>query len=316
MSHALKLAGRVAVTSAAGGVAIGGSAVIIPLAPVLIAGGILAGTVVMVSYLNNSRKKKEAKYRGMLPAPKVMKVKIKGGDDRFFIQSWTGEYCSIEINSSLHLTCNRKSAQEWETFRIMRADDGRVAFQGANQRFVSVDDDKGGLLVANRDDITDSNLFTMEERDDSFVTLKSRNGKFVSRQADQNTFLKASSDSARQQELFRFMVMKDQINFTETINVRKTISVNIDIHNYKEVVKHHKGWFQGSIINNVSILAKSAQKEIRDEVTRQLTEKLRSQIEEAVNAELSNRLGKEISTKITEELSLEKIDATVVTSVQ
>jgi len=327
MSHVVKVVGRVALSGAYGGVAVGGavggSALVIPLTPILIGAGIVAGTVVMVSFLNNRRKEQTAKSRSGNDASKtnkIQKVQLKGGEDTFYIQSLAGDFCSVEGDSDCRVTCNRKCVQDWETFRIMRADDGRVAFQGANERFVSIDWNRAGLLVANQKEITDSSLFTMQERGDSFITLQSKDGRFVSRRQDDNTLLKASADSAREWELFRFMIMKDQITISETINITKTISVNIDITNYSEIVKHHKGWFLGGIINTVSKVLPEKwtwqeKKVIRDSVRNQLTEKLKSRIEEAVSAELSSRLGKEVSLGISDELATQKIKATVVTSV-
>jgi hypothetical protein len=109
--------------------------------------------------------------------------------------------------------------------------------------------------------------------------------------------------------------MKDPITIPETIVIiKKTISVKIDILNHKEIVKHHKGKFFGTLINWFGF--EQAKKEIKAGVIKDLNENLKNRIEEQIDTELSSRLSKEVSQKITEELQKNKIKAIVITEIK
>ena len=297
---------------AAGGLAVAGSATIIPLTPILILAGILGGTVVAVAALG-SPKGSNFKTKA------IAKIQTSKGVDKFYVQSLTGDYCSAELSSDCRLTCNRKVVREWECFEMLKTDDGRFAFQASNQKYISADRDKGGLLIANRDQIDDWELFTMEERADCFVSFKASNGKYVSRtQAD--AALKAIATSIGEAELFRVLIikdhiaMKDSITITKTIEIKRTVTVNLGIHNYKEIVEHHKGWFMGTIFN--WFFSGKAEEEVRKQVKQQLEAELKSQIEDAINKELDARLTEEATRRIKLKLKEQVIEASVVTTVK
>lgn len=179
---------------AVGAVSIGGAATTIPLVPILIGVGLVAGTVMAVSCLNSSTK------------IQLAKLQTTSGDGKFFIQSYAGDYCTAELNWGSRLTSNRKIVQDWEHFEMLKAVDGRVAFRASNNNFVCADRNRGGLLVADRQQVSDWELFTLEEHG-PFVALKSSDGNYVSRREDDKTLLKATAPAAREWELFRVMKM-------------------------------------------------------------------------------------------------------------
>lgn len=297
---------------ALGTIAVAGSATLIPLTPILILAGIVGGTVVAVSALTGSK-------GGNSKSKSIAKIQTSKGGDKFYVQSLAGDYCSVELNSDCRLTCNRKSVQEWEYFEMLRTDDGRFAFQASNKKYVSVDRNKGGLLIANRDQIENDELFTMEDRPDSFVAFKASNGKYVSRRQDDNALLKAMAPSVGDWELFRVMTkqdqvaMKDPITITETVVVKKTLEVKIDILNHEEIIMDRKGWFFGTAINFASWLGyKGAKNTIKAGVKKELNGNLKSSIEKGIDAELAYRLCEEVSQRIVKELGANNIKAIVI----
>ena len=308
MSHIVRVAGGVAI---AGVGALGVNVLSIPLAPVVITVGLIGGTVVLVSYIKRAI--------GSNPNPQeIKKLQTTKGGDKFYLQSQAGDYCSAELNSDCRLMGNKTGVQESGRFQIMKADDGRFAFQASNQRFLSADQNKGGLLIADRNEIGDWELFTMEDRGNSFVALKASNGKYVSKAQDGSALLKATSTNVGASELFRTMIeqdqiaLKDPISITETIVIKKTISVVIDILECKEAIKHRYGNIRGTIINLVCS-KKWLKKVIATMVMKELSENLKISIEQQIDAALSSRLSEEVSQRITEKLASEEIIATVIT---
>jgi hypothetical protein len=291
--------GAITVTTPAGvAVAVSGGVTTIPLAPFLIAAGILGGAIVAVGYIK-SRKHGQVKKLGR-----------KNGDDNFYIQSFAGEYWSVAPTTG-QLKCSSRNVQEQETFQVMQTEAGRYVFRAANDRYVSVD--PTGTLIADQAAIDNAEAFTMEERNEPFVTFKTSGGTFVSRREDEDGLLKAGASEIREGELFRLMVMKDQIIITETVTVQQSLSVSIDILNYSEITKNHKGWFRGTFIN---VFYPTARKqEIRRKVMEDLGRELKPRIEGIINAELSARLGGEVAHKINLALAENKIEATVVANV-
>lgn len=163
----------------------------------------VAGTIALVDYFNNSTKIELAKLNSSTKI-ELAKLQAPDGDGKFYIQSHTGDYCTAEIGEDCRLTSNRKIVQNWEHFEILRANDQRIALRASNGKFVAADRNIGGLLVANRDQMSDWELFTIEDYG-PFLALKSSDGKYVSRREDENTCLRASAPEVREWELFRIM---------------------------------------------------------------------------------------------------------------
>jgi predicted DNA-binding transcriptional regulator len=197
---------------------------------------------------------------------------------------------------------------------MLKTDDGRFAFRAAKNQHVAVVQSKGGLLVANQSEIRESDLFTLEEHKDSFVAFKSSNGKYISFGGKDRESLKANATSVGESELFRVLIMKDQVTITKTIEVSRSVTVNIGVHNYEEIAKHHKGWFLGTIFNWVS--PDKTKQKIRSKIKEMLDEKLKLRIEAAINDALDAQLGQEVTKEILAELADQKIKAAVVTIVK
>jgi hypothetical protein len=208
----------------------------------------------------------------------------------------------------------KKQIQEIEYFEMLRTDDGRFAFRASNNRYITVERNNGGLLVAEKDELHESDLFTMEERRNSLVAFRSNQGKYVSLGQDNSRLLKANASSVGESEQFRILIMKDQVTITKTIEISRSVSVNIGIRNYEEITKHHQGWFVGTIFN--WLFPEQAKEKIRKKVKEKLDAKLKSRIEEAINEQLDSRLAEEVTNNIKVELAENKIEATVVTTVK
>jgi predicted DNA-binding transcriptional regulator len=272
-----------------------GGVTTIPFGPIVIVAGIAAGTIVAIKLINKS-----GKYG------KVNKLERTDGDDRFYVQGFGGEYWSAEPTTG-QLKCSSRNVQEWETMQVMQTEAGRYVFRASNSRYVSVD--PNGTLVANQADIENSEPFTIEEHDDSFVAFKTSCGKYVSRREDEGGLLKAMAAAAKEWELFRLMVMKDQIIITETVTVKQTLSINIDVLNYSEITKRHVGWLRGTFYNIFSPM--KAKQEIKRRIMEDLGRELRPRIEEMIKTELSTRLGREVAAKMKQELAKRNIQANV-----
>jgi hypothetical protein len=109
---------------------VGGSLTIIPLTPVLIGAGIVAGTIVAVN-LNRSPAKL-----------KMAQLQTQTGDDKFYIQSFAGAFYSVEPGEDYRLTA-KSQIQELEFFQMLKTDDGRFAFRAAKNQHVAVLQSKG-----------------------------------------------------------------------------------------------------------------------------------------------------------------------------
>jgi len=297
MSAIVKSAAGVAV----GSIAVGGSVMVIPLTPILIGAGIIAGTIIAVAGIRTS------------PKLKIAKLQTKAGDDKFYLQASAGDFCSVNANAGNRLVA-KVQFQESDYFEMLKTEDGRFAFQASNNLAVAVDRNQGGVLVANQLEVRESELFTLEEQKDSFVAFKSSHGKYLSLYPDAGKLLRANASSIGATELFRILIMKDQITITKTIEIRRTVTVNLGIHNYKEIVEHYKGWFVGKIFN--WFFREKSEEEIRKQVKEQLEAELKSQIEDAINKELDARLSEEATRRIGLKLKEKIIEATVVTTVK
>lgn len=196
---------------------------------------------------------------------------------------------------------------------MLKTNDGRFAFRTANNQHVAVEQSKGGLLIANQNGIRESDLFTLEEHKDSLVAVKSSYGKYISFGGKESESLKANATSVGESELFRVLIMNDQVTITKTIEINRSVTVNIGVHNYEEIAKHHKGWFIGTFLNWAS--PAKTRREIRSKIKEELNEKLKSRIEAAINDALDAQLGQEVTKEIQAELVDQKIKATVVTTV-
>jgi hypothetical protein len=110
------------------------------------------------------------------------------------------------------------------------------------------------------------------------------------------------------------VAMKDPITITETVVVKKTLEVKIDILNHEEIIMDRKGWFFGTAINFASWLGyKGAKNTIKAGVKKELNENLKSSIEKGIDAELAYRLCEEVSQRIVTELGANNIKAVVIT---
>jgi hypothetical protein len=140
------------------------------------------------------------------PRGKKFENKAKQAEEKpqtVYIQSFRGNYCSAELDSECHLTCNRKTFNDWERFQMLEVTDGRFALRASNNKYVFVDKKKGGLLIASKNQMEDSELFEIEPQPNSFFTLRSSDGKYVSCREDENMILKVSAKSAKEWEVFR-----------------------------------------------------------------------------------------------------------------
>lgn len=200
MSTDIVIASGAAAASYLGiGGAISGSATIVPLAPIIVTGGLLcaavaipAAAVVACAYLNNKKKLD------------VARLEHKSGDPRFYLRSNSGYICSAELDQESQITATRTYAREWEFFELLMASDGRVSFRSSNGKFVSADQNRGGLLIANRDSIQDWELFQLEDYGDQ-VALKASNGHYVSRREDNHNVLFALAEKPAAWEMFSIM---------------------------------------------------------------------------------------------------------------
>ena len=109
------------------------------------------------------------------------------------------------------------------------------------------------------------------------------------------------------------MIRDDHITITETILIKRTISVTIEIHNYKEIVQQN----QGKVIGTLTywLCSKRVEDAIKTKVMEQIEGKLKAPIEERINAEFSSRVCEDVTKEISAQLAAKKIKATVRTSV-
>jgi hypothetical protein len=226
----------------------------------------------------------------------------------------TQKLCNRRRKTFVDTLTGQQQIQGPESFEMLKTDDGRFAFRTPNNRFVTVEHSQDGLLVASQNEIRESDLFTLEEHRDSLVAFKSRHGKYVSLGSEDNHSLKANASSAGKSEMFRIMIMKDQVTITRTIEIKRSVTVNLGIHNYEAIAKHHKGWFVGVILN--WIFSDKTRETIRTKIAERLDAKLKSRIEDAINERLDSQLAEEVTRNIQLELAENKIEATVVTKVK
>jgi len=191
--------GSIAATYLGIGGSIAGSAAVVPLAPILVTGGILvapiaitAAAIITYAHLKNKREIEMAR------------LCQKSGDPRFYIQSKSGHICSAERHQESQITSTRNAAQEWEFFELLKAADGRISFRASNGKFVSADRNREGLLIADRDSIADWELFHAEPHRD-YVAFRSSDGRYVSRREDNHNVLFALAEQVQSWELFKIM---------------------------------------------------------------------------------------------------------------
>ena len=187
------------------GGSIAGSATIIPLAPILVTGGLLiaavaipAAAVIAYAHLKNKRD------------IELARLSQKSGDPRFYIQSKSGLICSTERHQESQITATRNVAQEWEFFELLKAADGRVAFRASNGKFVSADQNRGGLLIADRSAVEDWELFNAERHGD-YVAFRASNGRYISCREDNHNVLFALPDEPQDWEMFKIMTIAQPV---------------------------------------------------------------------------------------------------------
>jgi hypothetical protein len=112
--HIIKAGAMIAV----GGVTVGGSVLSIPLAPVYVVVGIIGGTIILKSYINNANKHKPSMANQKQTVDEALFTMEERGDSFATFKAINGKYVSRTHDNTL-LKATAASVGKSELFRIM-----------------------------------------------------------------------------------------------------------------------------------------------------------------------------------------------------
>jgi hypothetical protein len=103
--------------------------------------------------------------------------KIKSRDPIHLLAN-NGKFLCADESRGDSLIANKDKASTWETFLLIRFDDGSCALRTHTNHFFKYNEQ--GNIAANGETVDESELFKLVELNDQFITFQTANGKYIS----------------------------------------------------------------------------------------------------------------------------------------